>query len=187
MGRVLRIWDYGKWDVKKVDSEFIRDEIIKRDYANPEDRLYVEDLLNLEHWIENGNDNKTHDGFNIPWFYQSHYTQVIFRRKREHRKIMLELKGRMAYEEWYGQEHGTKWYSKKIYFSDNSELLRKANIRRIGPKSFLFYACNECGSDWNVPPMHNGEYARKGGNRWWKCPNGCNKDVVIPRTKRRKR
>lgn len=165
---------HNKWDLNEVESEFIRDEIRKCNYSNPEDRLYVGDLLDLEHWIKDGDDNRNHVGMHIPYFSQSHSTQVIVRRKREHRKILSELKGKGAYEEWYIREHSSEWYTKKSYYSDNMELLNEKNIRRIGPKSFLFYACNECKQKWAVVPKHNGIYARKGIKPWWECPDGCN-------------
>lgn len=162
------------WDLNKAKSEFIRDEIRERDYSNPEDRLYVEDLLDLEHWIKDGDDNRNHYGMYIPYFCQSHHTQVIVRHKREHRKIFLELKGKEAYEEWYNRERSSEWYTRNMHYSDNLGLLNEKNIRRIGPNSFLFYACNECNLMWAVVPKHNGTYARKSKKHWWECPNLCN-------------
>ena len=169
-----------KWDLNKVKSMFVRDEIKKSDRSNPEDKLYIEDLLDLEHWIKEGSDNKTHDGLNIPYFSQDHETQVISRRKREYRKIFTELKGKSAYEDWARRDGRADWYTKKRSFPDNKKLLKKARIKRIGPKSFLYYACNNCGEYWAVTPIHNGIYARKGKGYWWRCPNGCNDDVSLP-------
>jgi hypothetical protein len=55
----------GKFEIK---SNFISRELKKRSYSNAEDRTYIKNLLNLQEYILTGNDTRTWDGKNIPYF-----------------------------------------------------------------------------------------------------------------------
>ena len=58
--------------------------------------------------------------------------------------------------------------------------LRKARISRIGPG---LYRCNQCGETWSPNLMHGGRLPKG----WWRCPNGCNNDVIPPGTRTQKK
>ena len=51
--------------------------------------------------------------------------------------------------------------------------LKKAGIERVGMES---YRCLKCGVVWS-PNLRKGGRLPKG---WWRCPNKCNKEVLMP-------
>ena len=80
-----------------VNDRFIRTDItsqfIKEEIKRGADRSYIESLLTIEHWILTGNDRCTYDGLSIPYFSNSHPSQLAKKYHEAYRQIFIDNKG----------------------------------------------------------------------------------------------
>lgn len=88
----------------KPKSEFVRNEMSGQIASKRVDGWYINDLLNLEHWILNGESRVTWNGLNIPYFSDDFPSQVQGRRPKQYRKIFIELKGQEAYKKFLAEK-----------------------------------------------------------------------------------
>ena len=83
----------------EIKSNFISRELKKRSYSNVEDRTYIKNLLNLQEYIITGNDTRTWDGKNIPYFAPDmHPSTYAKQHPYEYRMILTDLKGKESAE-----------------------------------------------------------------------------------------
>ena len=79
----------------EIKSDFILRELKKRSYSNAEDRAYIKNLLNLQEYILTGNDTRTWDGKNIPYFTPDKHPSMYARQHpKEYKMILTDIKGK---------------------------------------------------------------------------------------------
>ncbi len=79
----------------EIKSDFILRELKKRSYSNAEDRAYIKNLLNLQEYLLTGNDTRTWDGKNIPYFTPDKHPSMYARQHpKEYKMILTDIKGK---------------------------------------------------------------------------------------------
>ena len=120
----------------EIKSNFISRELKKRSYSNAKDRAYIKNLLNLQEYILTGNDTRTWDGKNIPYFApDKHPSMYAKQHPNEYRMILTDLKGKESAEaeierikrlesEWKEKIEREESYRKEVNAGkDNAEQL----------------------------------------------------------------
>lgn len=120
----------------EIKSNFISRELKKRSYSNAKDRAYIKNLLNLQEYILTGNDTRTWDGKNIPYFApDKHPSMYAKQHPNEYRMILTDLKGKESAEaeierikrlesEWKEKIEREESYRKEVNAAkDNAEHL----------------------------------------------------------------